>query len=67
VLVLVEPTWFRAGAPPDPLAWLASLGVRSDLVLFALDGPAATETDRRAAAAFARSARVPMLEFERAP
>lgn len=66
-MVLVEPTWFRPGAPPDPLAWLSSVGVRSDLVLVALDGPAATESDRRAAAEYARSARVPMLQIERTP
>jgi hypothetical protein len=66
-LVLVEPTWFRPGAPPDPLAWLSSVGVRSDLVLVALDGPAATESDRRAAAEYARGARVPVLQIERTP
>jgi len=66
-LVLVEPTWFRPGAPPDPLAWLSSVGVRSDLVLVALDGPDATESDRRAAAEYARTARVPMLQIERTP
>ena len=66
-LVLVEPTWFRPGAPPDPLAWLSSVGVRSDLVLVALDGPAATESDRRAAAEYARSARIPVLQIERTP
>jgi hypothetical protein len=66
-LVLVEPTWFRPGAPPDPLAWLSSVGVRSDLILVALDGPAATESDRRAAAEYARGAGVPTLQIERTP
>jgi hypothetical protein len=66
-LVLVEPTWFRPGAPPDPLAWLSSVGVRSDLALVALDGPAATESDRRAAAEYARDAHVPVLQIERTP
>ncbi len=63
-LVLIEPTWFRPGAPPDPLAWLASVGVRTDLALVALDDPAATESDRRAAEEYVRSARVPRLEVE---
>jgi len=67
VLVLVEPTWFRPGAPPDPLAWLSSVGVRTDLALVALDDPAATESDRRAAAEYARGARVPVLQIERTP
>jgi hypothetical protein len=64
-LVLVEPSWFRPGAPPDPLAWLSSVGVRTDLALVALDDPNATEADRRAAAEYARSARIPQLEIER--
>lgn len=66
-LVLVEPTWFRPGAPPDPLAWLSSLGVRTDLLLVALDDPAATEADRRAASEFVRGAGVPVLQIERTP
>jgi len=66
-LVLVEPTWFRPGAPPDPLAWLSSLGVRTDLVLVALDDPSATEVDRRAASEFVRSAGIPVLQIERTP
>jgi hypothetical protein len=66
-LVLVEPTWFRPGAPPDPLAWLSSLGVRTDLVLVALDDPSATEADRRAASEFVRSAGIPVLQIERKP
>jgi hypothetical protein len=66
-LVLVEPTWFRPGAPPDPIAWLSSVGVRTDLALVALDDPAATESDRRAAAEYARDARVPVLQIERTP
>jgi hypothetical protein len=67
VLVLVEPTWFRPGAPPDPLSWLSSIGVRTDLVLVALDDPSATEADRRAASEFVRSAGVPVLQIERTP
>lgn len=66
-LVLVEPTWFRPGAPPDPLAWLSSLGVRTDLLLVALDDPSATEADRRAASEFARGAGIPLLQVERTP
>jgi hypothetical protein len=66
-LVLIEPTWFRPGAPPDPLAWLSSVGVRTDLVLVALDGPAATDSDRRAAAEYLRTAHVPLLQIETTP
>jgi hypothetical protein len=66
-LVLVEPTWFSAGAPPDPLAWLASAGVRTDLVLLALDDPDATDGERRAATAYARSANAPRLNVVRTP
>ncbi|HET8732603.1 MAG TPA: hypothetical protein VFM45_02400 [Anaeromyxobacteraceae bacterium] len=67
VVVLVEPTWFRAGAPPDPLAWLSSAGLRTDLALVALDDPAATDADRRAAADYVRAARIPRLEIEMTP
>jgi hypothetical protein len=66
-IVLVEPTWFRAGAPPDPLAWLSSVGVRTDLALVALDDPAATDADRRAAAEYVRAARIPRLQIEVTP
>jgi len=66
-LVLVEPTWFRPGAPPDPIAWLSSLGVRTDLLLVALDDPSATESDRRAASEFVRGAGIPVLRIERTP
>jgi hypothetical protein len=67
VLVLVEPSWFRLGASPDPLAWLSSVGVRTDLVLLARDGPGANDSDRRAAMEFLRSAHVPVLQIEGAP
>ena len=67
VLVLVEPSWFRPGAPPDPVAWLSSIGVRTDLILVALDDRSATEADRRAASAFVRSAGVPVLQIQRTP
>ncbi len=67
VLVLVEPTWFRPGAPPDPLAWLKSAGVQTDLVLVALDDPSATDADRAAAAAYVQGARIPRLEIELTP
>lgn len=66
-LVLVEPTWFRPGAPPDPLAWLSSLGVQVDLALVALDDPEATDADRLAAATYARGARLPRLQIETTP
>jgi hypothetical protein len=66
-LVLVEPSWFRPGAPADPLAWLSSLGIRTDLALVALDDPNATDSDRRAAASYARGAGIPQLEIERTP
>jgi hypothetical protein len=67
VLVLVEPTWFRPGAPPDPLAWLESAGVQTDLALVALDDPSATDADRAAAAAYVEGARIPRLEIELTP
>jgi len=66
-LVLVEPTWFRPGAPPDPLAWLSSIGVQTDLALVALDDPGATDPDRLAAAEYVRAARLPRLEVETTP
>jgi hypothetical protein len=66
-LVLIEPTWFAAGAPPDPLAWLSSVGVRTDLALVALDDPAASDEDRRAAAEYVRAAKVPRLNVVRTP
>lgn len=62
VLVLVEPTWFADGAPPDPLAWLAAWGVRTDLALVALADPMSGEDERRAAEEYARSARLPFVE-----
>jgi len=49
VLVLVEPSWFGAGAPPDPLGWLRDRGARWDLALVALADPAATAEQRRLA------------------
>jgi hypothetical protein len=63
VIVLVEPTWFDGGAPPDPIAWLSSLGVRTDLVLVALDDPSANDEARKSAATYARAARAPRLEL----
>ncbi|HEU4382852.1 MAG TPA: hypothetical protein VFR85_05035 [Anaeromyxobacteraceae bacterium] len=62
VLVLVEPTWFAEGAPADPLGWLSSEGVAFDLALLALEDPAASEAERRAALAFAQGAGAPFLE-----
>ncbi len=56
VLVLVEPTWFAPGMPADPLGWLAGLGVRWDLALFALDDPSAQGEERQAALSAARAA-----------
>ena len=52
-LVLVEPSWFSPGAPSDPVAWLSSIGVTSDLALVALADPAATGEQRLAAARYA--------------
>jgi hypothetical protein len=62
VLVLVEPTWFTEGAPPDPLAWLAAAGVRCDLALLALDDPAASDEERQATSSFAQASGVPFLQ-----
>lgn len=61
-LVLVEPSWFSGGAPPDPLAWLAAAGLRTDLALVALDDPSASDGDRLAAAAYAKATGLPRLE-----
>jgi hypothetical protein len=67
VLVLVEPSWFAPGAPADPLAWLASRGVRTDLALVALDDPGAGDEERRAAAGYVQASRVPRLDLVRTP
>jgi len=56
VLVLVEPSWFAAGASADPLGWLAGLGVRWDLALIALDDPTARGEERQAALAAGQAA-----------
>ncbi len=53
VLVLVEPSFFQAGAPGDPAAWLASRGAAFDLGLVALEDPAADAGQREAARLFA--------------
>lgn len=63
-LVLVEPSWFEDGAPPDPLAWLASAGVVADLALVALDDPAASTGERAAALGLARAYGVPWVEAD---
>lgn len=62
VLVLVEASFFAEGAPPDPLRWLASTGVDSDLVLLALDDPGATDARRAAARAYASALAIPIVE-----
>jgi len=62
VLVLVEPSWFTEGTPPDPLAWLSAQGVRWDLALLALLDPAATGEERLAALAYGRTVGAPLLE-----
>ncbi len=61
-LVLVEPTWFSEGAPVDPIGWLSSRRVSTDLVVVALDDPDADDAQRRAAAEYARSMRLPRLD-----
>jgi hypothetical protein len=62
VLVLVEPSWFAAGAP-DPFAWLASKGVRADLVVLALEDPAARAEERARSAAYAGAAHAVRAEL----
>jgi hypothetical protein len=42
VLVLVEPSFLDEGSPPDPAAWLAARGAVVDLLIVALEDPAAT-------------------------
>jgi hypothetical protein len=55
VLVLVEPSWFAEGAPPDPLAWLRDGGATWDLALLALEDPVATAAQRQAALAYGQA------------
>ncbi len=56
VLLLVEPSWFGAGVPSDPLGWLAGLGLRWDLALIALDDPVAQGEERQAALTLGQTA-----------
>jgi hypothetical protein len=62
VLVLVEPSFFEAGAPPDLPAWLESQGVRFDLALIAAWDPEATPAQLELAQALA--ARVGAIPVE---
>lgn len=65
VLVLVEPSWFQEGAPPDPAAWLAGLGARHDLALLALDDPAAGDEQRVRARRLGTVLGAQLLEVQR--
>jgi hypothetical protein len=55
VLLLVEPSFFAPGVPPDPVAWLRERGVGFDLATVALGDPAATPEQAARALALARA------------
>jgi len=65
VLLLVEPSWFGPGVPPDPLGWLAGLGLRWDLALIALGDPVAQGEERQAALALGQAAGARFWEVAR--
>lgn len=62
VLLLVEPSFFAAGAPADLPAWLGERGLRVDLALIAAEDPEATAAQREAALALAGRAGAVQLE-----
>jgi hypothetical protein len=53
VLLLVEPSFFAAGAPTDLTAWLEQKGIRFDLALIAAQDPEATAAQQEEALALA--------------
>ncbi len=65
LLLLVEPSFFAAGAPADLAAWLAARGIRFDLALIAATDPLATPAQQAAAAALA--GQVGAVQLEAAP
>jgi hypothetical protein len=65
VLALVEPSFFAAGAPAAPLAWLRDRGVDVELGLVALADPTATPEQRDRAAGFAQDAGAVSVEVGR--
>lgn len=65
VLLLVEPSFFADGAPPDLPAWLAERGVRFDLALIAARDPEATPAQQEAAGALASRTGAIQLEVDR--
>jgi hypothetical protein len=62
VLLLVEPSFFAEGAPPDLASWLAANGLRFDLALVAARDPEATPAQEEAALELA--ARVGAIQLE---
>jgi hypothetical protein len=65
VLLLVEPSFFSEGAPPDLTAWLEARGVHFDLALIAAQDPEATPDQETAALALA--GRVGAIQVEVGP
>jgi hypothetical protein len=65
VLLLVEPSFFAPGTPPDPVAWLRGRGVAFDLGTVALADPAATPEQRERALALARAHGASLMGGER--
>jgi hypothetical protein len=61
VLLLVEPSFFASGSPPDLLAWLEDRGIRLDLGVIAARDPESTPAQEAAALELAaRLAAVPV-------
>jgi hypothetical protein len=65
VLVLIEPSFFEPGAPPDVARWLRRLGVRFDLALVTLEDPVATEDQRAEARRLVADVEAPFVEVPR--
>jgi hypothetical protein len=65
VLLLVEPSFFAAGSPPELTAWLEARGVRFDLGLIAVQDPEATPAQE--AAALELATRVGAVQVELDP
>jgi hypothetical protein len=65
VLVLIEPSFFEPGAPPDVGRWLRRLGVRFDLALVALEDPVATEDQRAETRRLVADVEAPFVEVPR--
>jgi hypothetical protein len=65
VLVLIEPSFFAPGGPPDVARWLQRRGIRFDLALVALEDPVATEAQRAEARRLVADVEAPFVEVPR--